>query len=693
MEFSNLKDLLSTKEWLVEETSFDISKINIYETLYTIGNGYLGTRGSFEEGHKAGLSGTYINGIFDHYQSFIVELANCPNWTEIAIWVEGRKLSFHNCKVLDHYRALDMRNGFLFREARFQDVEGRITKFQSIRYAHASNMHHYEVQANVTPENYSGNIVIESTVDGNVFNLDLEPSYKEKPQFDPEIKWGQWAKSKHLGHQDACKLEQEGVYLEMKTLDRPHHLGYASAIKIPNADSKVTNQFDYKKVNQLASLQGVQGETIRIQKTVSIYTSRDIEKEDLKSTCQNELMENLKVSFKERFSYHQEAWKQKWEDCDVVIKGDNKANHALRFNIYHLLITANPNDDKANIGAKSLSGEGYSGHIFWDTEIFMLPFYIFTQPETAKALMMYRYHTMKGAREYAREGGNKGVRFPWESADTGHETTPAWTADGTVRIWTGEREIHITSAIVFGLISYLTSTQDTEFLLDYGAEILFETARYWDSRLEYDKAEDRYKLTEVEGPDEYHELVNNSVYTNLMTKWNLEKSAEYYYILKEKHPGKLKEVAGKLSLQEKEVKEWKAKAEKIYIPFDPKNKLIEEFEGYFQLKEVPITEWDENDMPLYPEGYHHDNCSETTLIKQPDVVMLLYILPDLFTDEIKERNYKLDVTWLKDESLEDAGELPDPQDLADDAITELEAVVDDLREIVALVEKEEAVEK
>ena len=152
------------------------------------------------------------------------------------------------------------------------------------------------------------------------------------------------------------------------------------------------------------------------------------------------------------------VWESKWADCDCVIKGDPMANHAVRFNIYHLLIVGNERDPKVNIGAKSLSGEGYKGHVFWDTEIFMLPFFIYTQPETAKALEMYRYHTMSGAIENAKLNGFKGSQYPWESADTGVETTPKWTPDMKVRIWTGEEEIQITADVAYGILTYFTAT-------------------------------------------------------------------------------------------------------------------------------------------------------------------------------------------------------------------------------------------
>ena len=311
----------------------------------------------------------------------------------------------------------------------------------------------------------------------------------------------------------------------------------------------------------------------------------------------------------------------------------------MRFNAYHLLITANPNDHRANIGAKSLSGEGYKGHVFWDTEIFMLPFYIYTQPETAKALLMYRYHCLDAAKENAIKNGFKGAQYPWESADTGEEVTPKWTHDGKHRIWTGEEEIHITSDVVYGILTYLTATGDVDFFLDYGAEILFETARFWDSRLEHNAAEDRYELKRVIGPDEFHEHVDNNVFTNYLTQWNLEQAISWFAALESDHPEAFAKLTQKLGLTAQEVAGWKHKAERVYIPFDQEKKLIEQFEGYFGYKHVPITEWDANSMPVYPEGYDHFNADETTLVKQPDVIMLLYVLPDAFSDEIKRINY------------------------------------------------------
>ncbi len=632
----NLSSLLSAKEWLVAESGFDSSKINFYETIFTIGNGYLGTRGALEDGHRAALPGTYINGLFDHFDSTVVDLINAPDWLPVVVWVEGGQLDMQNCEILDHERMLDLRKGFLFRHTRVKDKTGRITQYESLRYASFSDQHLCEMRVHITPENYSGKIQIESYLNGNMFNLDRFPKYTDIPEFKPEVKWEKWAKSKHLYDYNTAIIEN-GIYLESRTRDRHHTIGYASSIVADGAEKQPKNSYD-QAIEHL-QLPVREGETLRLEKLVTIFTSRELQG-SIQETCTDSLAHHLTKTTERRLMDHVEVWEDKWNQCDIVIDGDEKANHAVRFNIYHLLIGANPFDSRANIGAKSLSGEGYKGHVFWDTEIFTLPFYIYTQPKTAKALLMYRYHTLGGARENAHAGGYKGARYAWESADTGLEETPRWTHDGEERIWTGEEEIHITSDVMFGFLTYHTATNDMDVYLNCTSEILFETARFWVSRLAYDKEKDRYELKKVIGPDEFHEHVDNSVFTNWLVKWHLQQSIACYNYMEENHRNKLNLLQAQLSLTRTEVEEWGDRAGKVFIPFDRQKKIIEQFAGYFATKDVPITEWDANNMPIYPNGLDHFSCNDTSLIKQPDVVMLMYILPDEFSNEIKKLNYE-----------------------------------------------------
>jgi len=633
-----LKDLLSPKEWWIEEKEFDIKKINYSETIFTVGNGYLGTRGSLEGSHTAAFPQTFLAGVFDHNDSSVIHLVNTPNWVPLTIIANNERLCIQNAKTLEYYRILDMKQGLLYRFARFQDPKGNITRYESIRYASFAEQHLCEIKAMVTPENYSGEIMIRSEIDGHTFNLDRIP-YSELKDFDPEVKWEKWAKSKHLAHVITKVVNKKNLYLEMKALDRPHNIGYASTLKLLKGKTNIYQMCDYEHTYHIATIQAKRGQAVHLEKLVSIYTSRDIEKTQLQNACCETLNKNSALSFNERFNLHKEVWDKLWQDSDCIITGDDKAQLAIRFNIYHLLIAANKNDPKTSIGAKTLSGEGYKGHIFWDVEIFALPFYTYTQPETAKSLLMYRYHTLQGAKENAEATGFKGARYPWESADYGHEETPKWSPDGKHRIWPGEEEIHITADIVHAIWTYYIATLDTNFLINYATPIIFETARFWASRLEYNKENDYYELSNIIGPDEYHEHIKNNSFTNWMAKWNLQKAVELFHWLHAQHENTFKIINQSLNISNGEIDNWATTAKKVQILYNPETKLFEEFENYFQLRDVSITEWDDKGMPTYPEGYGDFNCGETMLVKQADVIALLYVLSDEFSDEIKKINF------------------------------------------------------
>ncbi len=629
---------LSSDDWLIEETAFDFVDANFKETIFTVGNGYQGTRGSLEEGHKGELSGTYLAGVYDHHDSTVIDLVNVPTWLPMQVRVEGLLLSPQTAKIVNHKRVLDLQTGLLHRDTLFEDGQGRRTRIVSVRFASFSDQHLCGCRLTVTPENHSSLITVESALDARRFNLDRLPAWEVTPKFHPEVKWEKWAKSRHMEVTRATTGE-EFIYIETKTLDTEISIGMAAVLDGPIENTGENKLLEYERVAQTLSIDAREGKAYRFDKQAVIYTSRDLNGAELASKCRAALETAMTKGFDASLKASTAVWRQKWDTSDCVVNGDQEATRALRFNIYHLLIAANENDPRVNIGAKSISGEGYKGHVFWDTEIFLLPFYIFTQPQAARALLEYRYHTLPGAIENARLNGHKGAQYAWESADTGAETTPKWTADGANRIWTGEEEIHVTACVGYGVLSYVAATGDRQFLHDYGAEILYQTSRYWISRLEWNESADRFELTRVIGPDEFHEHVDNNTFTNRMAKWHLEQAARVFEELCTENNKSHLSLMSRLGLVTEEVAKWLEVASKIYVPFDPSRNLIEQFEGYFQLDDIPITEWDENHMPLYPEGHDHFSLNGSMLLKQPDVIMLNYLLPDEFSDEVKIANY------------------------------------------------------
>lgn len=629
---------LSSSDWLVEESSFDLEQANFKETIFTVGNGYQGTRGSLEEGHKGELSGTYLSGVYDHHDSTVIDQVNVPTWLPFKVSVDGERLDVQNCEVLKHRRVLDLKTGFLHRETLFKDRNGRKTRIESLRFASFADQHICGIRLAVTPINHHAHITVESSIDAERYNLDRLPAYQSNPKFHPEVKWEKWAKSRHLKVTQSS-AQRRSSYLETITLDTEISIGIASSIDTSPEPAFVTTKRDFERVSQVAHLSVERGETAVVDKLAVIYTSRDTSRARLQSVCEAQLKDIQAKGILTCLKESAAAWRAKWDASDCVVSGDAEATRAMRFNIYHLLIAANQNDPRANIGAKSMSGEGYKGHVFWDTEIFLLPFYIFTQPETARALLEYRYNTLPGAMENARQNGFEGAQYAWESADTGVETTPKWTADGQNRIWTGEEEIHVTACVAYGILDYVTATGDVGFLRDFGAEILYQTSRFWVSRLERNEELERYELTRVIGPDEFHEHVDNNTFTNRMAKWHLEQTAIVFNDLCEAGSAVHEGLCSRIGLSTKEVEKWRKVAAEIYIPFDPERNLIEQFEGYFALEDLRITEWDENKMPVYPAGHDHFTLNDTMILKQPDVIMLNYLLPDEFSDAVKQANF------------------------------------------------------
>ncbi len=338
---------------------------------------------------------------------------------------------------------------------------------------------------------------------------------------------------------------------------------------------------------------------------------------------------------------HRDAWLARWQASDLLIEGDPAAQRALRFAIYHLLSAANPQDDRVSIGARGLSGTSYKGHVFWDTDIFMLPFFILTYPDAARALAMYRYHTLAQARAKAARLGYRGALYAWESADSGEDVTPPFvvTSDGqVVRILTGEQEQHISADVAFGVWNYWQATGDDRFLVEAGAEILIETARFWASRAQREE-DSRYHIRGVIGPDEYHETVDDNAYTNGMARWNLETAAEIANLVAERWPGPWQALSRRLGIEPEESRRWQQVARDLYTGFDERTGLFEQFRGYFDLEEIDLATFVPRTAPM-DVLVGRERIQRSKVIKQPDVVMLVYLLWERMPPEVRKANFE-----------------------------------------------------
>ncbi len=625
-----LQTLLGGDEWLILQDEYDAAENLNYESLFCLTNGYLGTRGSYEEGTVKSLPCTFVNGVFDKSETFMRELANLPNWLGIRLYVEKELIGIENCSILEFSRVLDMKHAMLVKRFLLEDKKGRQTLVEGIRFVSRANVHRMAVKLYVTPINYDGIIEVENIVDGSVIN------FADAPRF----------KVKHTYLVANERLTENGVYIECATRDNHLHVGTGAFLDAERNGKSVikTRQF-YAFGEQTIEFQDFdaeQGVTTEITKYASIYTERDLPKYELHSAVKNEIDAFVERGFEQELAEHFKVYEEMWKEADIQIQGDFDLDRAVRFNIFHLMSTGNEHDDRVNVGAKLLHGEEYGGHAFWDTELFMLPFFAYVFPKTAKNLESYRYRLLDAARANAAKNGYKGAQYPWESADDGTEQCPDWTIepDGTCyRCYVADYEHHVTAAVAYGIYDYVKITKDTSFLLKKGAEILMETARFWASRCEYITEKDRYEIRKVTGPDEWHEPVDNNVYTNYLAKWNLRYVIALIQDLKEHHREDYDRIAEKISLTEKEIEEWNMVQSKIYLPRKEGTQLLEQFEGYFDLQEVTIQEYDKNDWPIRPAELKTMKTKETQIIKQADVVMLLHLMGEEFDEETTKLNY------------------------------------------------------
>jgi beta-phosphoglucomutase len=626
------RDLVYT-DWTLTEPEFDRTKLRARETVFTIGNGYLGTRGSFEEGYPKALPITLINGVYDDTPVVYTELANCPDWLLLVVIINGEQFRLDRGEILGYERRLDLRNGVLSRSIWWRSPIGHTVDLKFERFVSLADEQVLALRCQITPLDFEGTIEVQSSING----------YPENQGFD------------HWEHLDSLseRLRQrgkteQGVWLHVRTRSTQIELGMAAKMTTTDIDAKseVINTPDCPTLT--TTFIATAGQSISVEKLVTVFTSREA-----KSPVQAAQTKLAQLpAYPILLTAHQQAWDRVWEYSDIEIEGDLTAQLAVRYNLFQLFIggctaQGSLNTDPDSVPAKTLSGFGYRGHIFWDTEIFILPFFTFTQPAIARSLLNYRYDTLSGARRKAAHAGYKGAMFAWESAATGDEMTPKWSMSSDpylepVRIWNGEREIHISADIAYAVWQYWQATGDDGWMRDFGAEIILDTALFWLSRVEWHEKQQRYELCGVIGTDEYHEYVRNNAYTNRLVQWHLEKAIAVYEWLQKTFPARGTELSQQLQLTPVDLLAFHTTIAQIYIPYDPKTLLIEQFEGFFKLQDLNLSDYEPRTKSIQSVlGMAKTNQSQ--VIKQPDVLMLLYLLFN--TPEFANRQDILHENW------------------------------------------------
>lgn len=625
----DINNLLAEDEWLVIQEGYQGEENLDNEARFCLANGRMGNRASLEEGDaRISLPANYVHGVFDRSEAFMRELVNTPNWTLLRLSYKNQPIGPESGQLKSFVRVLDLKNGILVKCYEMTDSLGHTTLVETLKFLNRAQPRCGMIRMYVTPLNYEGTLYLENQVDASVCN------FQDMPRF----------RVKHLKTTEVSSLNGMGSYIESRTRDFDLPIGTGAMVRLYVDNQEVQAAHGHFRAfgdvaSQFLDVSLRKNQTLRIDKYAAVATGRDCQ--GVKAQVKRELEQALNTGWDESLAYHQKEMQALWEKGDVVIKGDSEMQLALRFNLFHLMNTPDPTDDTVNIGAKLLHGEEYGGHAYWDTELFVLPFFSHVFPEVARNLVRYRYHLLGQARLNAKSLGYQGAKYPWESADTGEEECPAWTVgyDGSLsRCYVADYEHHVTSAVAYGLSQYMNVAEDDRFMAEMGLEILLETARFWASRMVWNQEKGRFEILQVTGPDEWHEPVDNNAYTNHLARWNINQAIHQLRAMQKNDPVLAQELMRKIHLDESEIKTWQHKADKVFL--QATEGLIEQFDGYFDLDEAIVTKWDKNGMPIMPDNPNNVPRMQRKILKQADVVMLLYLLPELFDAQTQRTNYQ-----------------------------------------------------
>ena len=615
------------KSFILEENHFSASTSKAYEGLFAQGNGYLSVRGSFDEGlcdapqneeydrmmksvtveiQRSPLSkwGVYVPLIMG-YNPFLEEvILNLPYFMLLEFSLDGERVDLLHSRISNYHRYLDMKDGTLYRSFTVQTENGALVDFSFRRFASMAQKHLFVQQAEVRVREKPVQLKVRSAIDADVTTNGR----------------------RHFTRIFPC-VSKNRTQMEVTT-DLGFEVSMQSEIQADGWDWQENSSPMASAVCGENLLQP--GTVVTFTKKSAVATSRDKE-EDWQWCPGNVLDEASNRSFEELLEENRTAWQKKWENSDIQIEGDPELQKGIRFSMYHLLRSNMEDDCRVQICAKGFAGEAYYGRYFWDSEIYMLPFFLYTNPHAARNLILYRYHTLEGARKNAARYHCHGARYPWQSALDGTEQCSLWEY--------ADNEVHITADVAYGVIHYYRATGDEEFLQQYGLEILLETARFWVDRVDRD-AKGGYNLLNVMGPDEYSPMTRNNAYTNRLVIENLRCAVSMAEKARVEAPEVYEKLVEKIGLLPEELSKFTEIAELLPVPYDPERKLYlqsEDFESFADLDMDAI--WTDRKR-AFGHFATQEKIYRSKCLKQADVIALMGLFPGEFTDEQVKTAYE-----------------------------------------------------
>ncbi len=612
-------------DFLIEETEYNPKWNKTYEGIMAQGNGYLHVRGSFEEGledapqnevytrtmksvttevQRSPLSkcGTYIPLIMGNHPVLGEVIINLPFFMDISIRADGEKIDMIRSKILKYRRSLDMKNGLLTRSVTVETKSGCQLEIVWERFASMESKHLFVQKVNCR--------VLRGT---------------------PKIEWSSGIKADvttngYCHFQNITVAQEDDVLTCFTETDTDFRVMMKSAFQFGHGSQNKTVKKSSNQISYLWEKDLTAGESFSFCKFSVFGSSRDCDHVLIDQVLKNAERKGYEALLAENTA----SWEELWGNADVQIQGDDQLQKGLRFSIYHLLRSNTGYDDRTQVCAKGFAGEAYYGRYFWDSEVYLLPFYLYTNPKSALSLIMYRYHTLDGARRNAARYHCRGARYPWHSGLTGEEQCSLWEY--------ADNEVHITADVAFAVMHYYRATDDYDFIQNYGLEILLETARFWMDRI------DRYSngeihLLNVMGPDEYSPMTKDNAFTNSMVKYNLNSAVEMAELIRKRNPESYAGLVRKINFQESELESFKQAAELLPIPYDPERDLYlqsADFEDYAAIDMDGL--WKDRNRPFgffaTQEKIYRSKC-----LKQADILALMMLFPQRFSDHQVEVAY------------------------------------------------------
>lgn len=620
-------------DWRLFEKAFSDEFLAENESLMSTANGYLGMRGAFYEGEPVFLHGTFINGFYESWPIPYGEKAfgfaktgqtmvNVPDGKIIRLYVDDEPFKVDKARILRYERGIDMRGGTFDREVLWETATGKQVLMKAQRLVSFTERHLAAISYEVTLLNSSAPVVIAS----ELVRHRPETVEAEDPRLGKKFK-------EDVLDPEGVEAKEQRVVLGFITRSSRMRLacGMDHVIETQCAHTvKSGCPADCGEV--VVSVDAEPGKPIRIIKFLTYHTAKNEPADEMKTRAHRTLdrarLHGYGRVVEDQRKYMDDFWRRSDIQIDLS-ESHPRIQQSVRWNLFQLLQASGRADDRG-VPAKGLTGQAYEGHYFWDMEIYVMPFLIYTAPRVARNLLKFRYDMLDKARERASEMSQKGALFPWRTI-SGDEASSYYAA--------GTAQYHINAAIAYALKKYVAVSGDEEFLRDFGAEMLVETARLWyDLGFFSDRLDGKFAIHGVTGPDEYTTVVNNNAYTNLMARENLWYAAQAVEWLRKEHPQQYTALAHRTRLNPSEAAEWKRAADNMYVPHDQRTGINPQDDSFLDREVWDIRGTPKEKFPLLLH-YHPLVIYRFQVIKQADIVLAMFLLGNEFSQEQKKKNF------------------------------------------------------